>query len=284
MIGPQRRSSGREYLVAIWLLYVLCATVFFFKSPSIQPTNDAGAYLRTAAAPLSSQTFWVGEKPPLVPLIYKVLSNNPRSFVRFQFILSIFAWSTLAYTCAAFVKRASIRNALFAGVLTLSLGSDVSMWSHTIMSEGIDLSIFAWLLSSWLLLIDRPTSRRCVVVVLLSGLWVMSRDSNATILLMVSMSVGAVLGLSRFQGRRKWYSFAAGASLVFGLTGMQCNSLSGRWQFPFYNVLSQRILPYPDRLAFFKEDGMPTPPALLDLKGLWAYSNGFAYWLGSDSR
>jgi hypothetical protein len=60
---------------------------------------------------------------------------------------------------------------------------------------------------------------------------------------------------------------------------MQCNSLSGRWQFPFFNVLSQRILPFPGRLAFFKEEGMPTPPALLDLKGLWAYSNGFAYWL-----
>jgi hypothetical protein len=265
----------------LWLLYVLIATVLFFRVTAVQQTNDSPSYLRAASAPLSSHTLWLGDKPPLVPLICKTLSNNLGAIVKFQFVFSVFAWSCLAYTLAAFVNRTLTRSALFAGILILSLGSDVSMWTHTIMSESVDHSCLALLLASWLLLMNRPSARRCIVVALLSGIWALTRDSNATVLIMVSITTGAALTLPRFRGRRKWYACAAIASLAFGLAGMQCDNLSGRWQFPFFNVLSQRVLPYPDRVTFFKGHGMPTPPALMDLKGGWAYTNGFAYWLDS---
>src|ERR1035438_5040528 len=185
------RRRGWKYLAVLWLLYVLIATVLFFRVTAVQQTNDSPSYLRAASAPLSSHTLWLGDKPPLVPLICKTLSNNLGAIVKFQFVFSVFAWSCLAYTLAAFVNRTLTRSALFAGILILSLGSDVSMWTHTIMSESVDHSCLALLLASWLLLMNRPSARRCIVVALLSGIWALTRDSNATVLIMVSITTGA---------------------------------------------------------------------------------------------
>ena len=51
-----------------------------------------------------------------------------------------------------------------------------------------------------------------------------------------------------------------------------------RYQFPFINVVCQRILPDAQRLAWFEREGMPVPEGLMAWKYKWASSHDFALY------
>jgi hypothetical protein len=110
---------------------------------------------------------------------------------------------------------------------------------------------------------DRLTAARVAALAVLVGAWALLRDANA----LVAGAVGvALLVWWLVRGRR-----SGRATLVLAVIAVAlpvCSAISGdvgnRWQQPLQNVITFRVLPSPEREAYFLRHGLPLSPAQAD--------------------
>jgi hypothetical protein len=90
-------------------------------------------------------------------------------------------------------------------------------------------------------------------------LWVAVRDAPAVALLAGAVVVGVVLlaGRPHLPGRAAVLAVSAGGLVIVALVTMAAASHGGRYRQPLEHVFVVRVLPYPDRVAWFADHGMP---------------------------
>ncbi len=216
--------------------------------------QDTRSYEQVGSLPLWSTGFWFGQRPPLVPLLWK-LTGSPTAFVVVQTLIAALSWGFLVLTVGRAVPRGLRRALACFAVLAFATTLPVTLWNRSVLSETLSLSAVAVLFAVAMRLAERPT-RRWVVALVAVALWAgAARDSG--IALPVLLALVAVYLLLR--GRHGWRLPAVGA-VGLALVVVICAigfSVSGRTDQNVEDVLYVRVFPYPARVSWFAEHGMP---------------------------
>ncbi len=260
---------------AAWALLCTCRCEQAGKFP------DTRLFFKTASAPVLSADLWAGPRPPAAPLFFKALGLRPRLIAVAQTALSIAAWCFLGIAVAAHSRRLVPGMFGMTAVLAYSLTDNRFLWHTVILSESLTLSCTAALLGSWLLYLGKRSAARAAAVTAAGVLFALVRDTNAYMLALL----GAVLiaaeilrALTARKGARRLNMLIAAAYLAVFAVSVWSHSAGQRWVFPFYNLISQRVLTSAQSTHFFEKRGMPVNDALMSRAGKWAASDERLYY------
>ncbi len=247
------------------IIFIALSFNLFVMTP-VQNFPDTGSYIRTAQLHLLSLDFWTAERPPIIPLLFKVAGNDFNRIAQFQQIFSLIAWLVLAASVISVVKLRWLRVIAFAVVLGFSLADDLHFWNSMILSESFSISLFVITIAVWLQVINRlPQIMRLTVIKQLAvaglvlgitGFWAITRDTNMYFMLGVAgfLLIGVLLNWKTLK--LFLITLMAGCLLLFGLQNFSADE-GQRWILPFYNVLGQRILKQEAATSYFIAQGMP---------------------------
>jgi hypothetical protein len=188
--------------------------------------------------------------------------------VFFQNIVSMFAWGILALVV---VKRlgGGYEKILAASLITaFGFTPAIADWDSVLGSESLTFSLFAAGIASVIEMFfntaaDQNKRKFSVPIissaVVILGLWAFTRDSNIyTIAVLTTISAISLIFFQEIRKDKIFISFIA-ALLFFTTVGLQSSMISRRWESPLTNVYTDLLLPYPARLTFLQQLGMPDP-------------------------
>jgi len=262
--------------------------------------NDTDGYIAAAQYPPFSWLSLTAVRPPTVPLIYRVfkplsgynLTNVSRAslagetkqlapqpgfegIVIFQMVFSILSWCVFAWVVFFKIKTPGIRISAAALILIFAFSPQVADWDSILSSESLTFSLLALLLAFTILLAHRITHGNFTVS-LSSGIlltawlvsitfWVFTRDANVYL---IPVTVLFLVLAGFLSSKKKGALILLGLAVLYlvGLFTLQQRTMniSLRWEKPFIANLIGNVLPYPSRVSFFIQKGMPYSPGLRD--------------------
>lgn len=265
---------GLTLYVALFLLYVAVRIINLqaVQEPRVFP--DTRVYTNIATQSYRDLSFWVGGRPWTVPLVYKLLRKDFPSIARVQLGLSIVCWMLLAVAVARAVKSPGLKPLALGIVLLFSLSTEVILWDAVVLSDSISISLMALLIAGGLWLLEGWNGFKVAALAAVAFGWAFARDTNAWILLMIAGALFIAAAARLIQAR---YLVLAGAfAVIFIMNDLSAN-YAKRWHIAFMNVVGMRILPSPERTAYFAERGMPVTPVLLERRDKKAWDDGWAF-------
>jgi hypothetical protein len=177
-------------LVAVVIVSGLRIAAALPPEPTFLP--DSRDYLATPQL--------LGLKPPLTPLIYLLIGRNYGLIAFAQAAFGAAAWGVLALTCRRIVGGVG-GWFVFAVILFTSVSAQVATWDAVLLSESLSLSLMALLIAAGLLVVERWETRRLVAFLVIALCWMLSRDTNAYILVLVGLGVLMLTGMRRVPRR-----------------------------------------------------------------------------------
>lgn len=265
--------------------------------------QDSEDYLATSESAWWSLDLWGGPRPPGMPVLLKLVGGEGQElrFLRVQAVIAGLCWAVLAIEVARRFLGRRVRAVVGGCVLGLSLAAQITMWDRSVLSESLALSVMALALAMLLRFARRPTWVSAAAVVGALGLWMATRDTHAWVVLagVVTGLIAWWAGLWRRDRRERRerddqgdhgdqgedgerYEPGAGdepersllragpvfagvaAVLAIAVLTMWSSAHGERSQFPLRNVYEVRVLPYPDRVEWFGDHGMPQAEAFVD--------------------
>jgi hypothetical protein len=218
---------------------------------------------------------WTHTKPWGAAVLYKLTGSSPAAIRVVQTILSVLAWSSLAWVFSRIIQSGWLRVCVFGLILGFSLAPPVQMWNHIIQSESLSISLLVLILAIWISLLQRWRWEKLIALALLFAWWMGTRETNVYIGLLVA----ALLFLVGLAYKRQRFYWALSVLLVlFAYVNLQISEIPTipRWLYPLTNTLLHRILPEEEFLAYFEASGLPVSAQLLSLSGGFANSADFA--------
>lgn len=277
--------------------------------------QDSSDYETSAGASLGSMELWAGARSPGVPLMLKIFGGKPgNAYIYLQIVLAAACWAWLAATVAVGLRGTGPRGTwrrwiVTAVIVAFPLARPIAMWDHSVLSESLTTSLFAGLVATAVWFVRKPSPLRVLAVVGAAAAWVATRDANVLAIAVVGVGIvayklgGAVRRLASHQpiGRSLLDLTAALAVGLLAVSGLSVlsSSIGDRDAVPLAHVFSVRILPYPDRLDWFADQGMPQAdllrsraedldparqPPLLGLSATDKLLEPWWDWLRSDGR
>jgi hypothetical protein len=219
---------------------------------------DSQSYAVVAGHPLWSTGFWAGQRPPLTPLLLKMV-NSSTGFTALQSLLAVAAWGLLAFTVGRLVPGGWRRVAAVWIVLAFASSTPVILWNRSVLSESLSLSLLALLVAAFIWTARRITWPRVTAVVLVSLAFAATRDAQVWTVGLLGLAVAVVVGFHGYRHRRlsrRGASLALGLLLAAGVTGWD-TAHTGRTNQNVANVLFVRVFPFPARVSWFSAHGMP---------------------------
>jgi hypothetical protein len=275
-----RYGRGFELLAAL-LFLATKLTLFWGRHPAY--TGDKGVFARLGTRPLTDITFWTATRPFTTPLFHKLSGGNAQIVIWLQGATGAVAWLALAHALSRLVPGKWASRALFVLLLGLALTTGVHGWDFIVRSESLSNSFLALTLAALLNALRHAAQRDrrragawsagCVVAAVFAA---GARDTNAYVLAGFALLV--VWGAWFARRERPWLVLGA---LVLGLLVVAAGSrknaqLSGRHRTSLTQVVFQRVLTHPRRLAYFRDRlGMPTSKVLLGRKGTMLSSDDY---------
>ena len=290
-MGPPRPGMAERGLLA-WSVVTTagwCGFAWFrlwqaTRAPSLV-WQDSKSYMSVAGRAFWSLGFWAGERPPLVPLVWK-LTGSPSSFVLAQTLVAVVAWGGLAWVVGRSAPPGWRRTVAAVAVLAFATSPPIVIWDRSVLSESLSLSLIAVLVASLFHVVARPTTVRGAAVIVSSLLVALTRDSQVwTVgLLGVGFAGFALVGVVRHRRLPRYPTVLAGALLVITGVAAWGVSASGRTVENVTDVLYVRVFPYPDRVEWFASHGMPQMGDVERLSRMQGTAVGVAKIVTFDSR
>jgi hypothetical protein len=270
--APDDRERARQLRIDLalgaFVAAVVGAVVRLWLVSERQPARwqDSADFLDVSLAGWLSLDLWAGPRTPLVPAVLKILGGDDVRFMRFQVIVAAVCWAALAVAAARVASAGAPRLIAAGSVLGLSLAAPLTMWDRSVLSESLALSTMVLLLAAVSCMVRRPTALNAVAVVVAAALWCGTRDAHAYVVVVavvVVAAAGFAIGRRRRLLRGSLLACLVGL-LVVALASIGSAAHGDRGDFPIRNVYRVRILPYPDRVAWFQGHGMPQAEIFLD--------------------
>ena len=270
--GPADRTSGspgnaRRLWSDGWVVFVAAAWVGLmvrgWQLAGMAPSwwQDSYDYDAVGSHPLWSPDLLAGDRVPLPSYLIAVLGGPPGNrFVWFEAIVACLCWAALAVQVSAVMPTAVRRWVAAALIVGFSVTTPVTIWDRSVLSESLGISLLAASVAAGIWFLRRPGRVRLAVLVVAVSAWVATRDSNVVVVVFLALAFGAVWFVERRRRperpRRLW---AVGALALVVVAGLSVASASHgeRYLYPLANVYTARVLPYPDRLQWFLDQGMP---------------------------
>lgn len=267
----------------VTLSLVLFFGYFFFRLPALEgPPGtfiDTAAYTYVANQPFWSWEFLCGPRPFILPLVYKLMGNDVRGIIQFQWGLAGICWLALAMMVTRVVNTRWLKAIALVTILLFSLSTNIVIWERDLLTESISISLLVLFISCWFWLLMRWHWAKAALLVLIAFALAFLRDANAYSLMLLA-GLLAVLVLLKYANWR-YLVLAAAFAVIFAANQFSANR-GTRWLFPFFDVMGQRILVDPQRIEYFSAQGMPVSPALMQRAGKWAYSDDEAFFKSAE--
>lgn len=279
-----RHLSNKSLALSLFMLfsyayYIWLRVQHILKIRSPREFYDTTEFFDIASRPLLSSSFWVGNRPPLIPLFFKLLDVNPARIMTAQLWISILAWGLLAFVLALLIHNFWLKPFVFVFVLAFSLHQNVIIWDALILSDSLAVSLLALFLAASLWLLDRWQPYRVILLVIASVLLAFTRDTYAFFLLMAGIGL---LVLLFFTQQRKHTLAISGFFIVLFLVVNTLSTMGMRWYMPFLMTMGLRILPNPDYVAYFESRGMPVSDELMERAGKPIQADNIAMYYSPD--
>ncbi len=257
------RVAGVVFIVVRVLLWmVVHRTYVFADTHEFRPVVGAGD--------LSYVSFLGSSyRPWVVPLVYALLPNDEVRVI-FQVLFSVVAWLVLALTLGRAVRSSVLAAVAFVAVLVFGLSIAVTSWDFVVLSESLAISVGALTIAAWINFARSPSTRTAVLVGLATTIFVFIRPQ----LFPVVAVVAVVLAVSSIRSAEKVLRLGlAGVLVLVVLWGLGVvdnierysagrQEQVGTFTQNFSFVVERRIQPFPERLAWFRDQGMPDPSVL----------------------
>jgi hypothetical protein len=229
--------------------------------------NDSADFLSSARSGLFSLERWAGPRTAAAPLILSLARFEPRTYVNWQAAIAALCWGALALSVWTLVAGRRARWVAALAVVAFSCTVAVTMWERSVLSESLAASTLALVLAAGLRLAQSVTGPRVAAVLAAAALWLLTRDSHASVVLVAAVALAVWLVVEtwrgiggpddRSRGRFSWLVVLACGLFVLGAFALGAASHGNRYAYPLRNVFEVRVLPYPDRVAWFADHGMP---------------------------
>jgi hypothetical protein len=233
--------------------------------------NDSADFAASAHTGLFSVERWAGPRTVAAPLVMSLARFEPGTYVGWQAAIAVAGWAALATSVWTVMGAGRARWVGPLAVVAFACTVPVTMWERSVLSESLAASALALTLAAALQLARGVTAPRVVAVLAAAALWLITRDSHAAVVLIAAVAVGVGLVVGEWRGRgrpggddsRERARAVGGLILVacwlftFGCVAWVAASHGQRYVFPLRNVFEARVLPYPDRVAWFADHGMP---------------------------
>jgi hypothetical protein len=191
--------------------------------------------------------------------VWMALWPSDRAVVLAQAALAVVAWSVLALTLAAGIRRAAARRTIVLLVLTLASTAQVANWDLIILGESVSISSGILALAAAIRFQRAPTWRSGLVF-LLPALWFAMTRPNIFPILLAWAVAFALVGLLRRQVLLP--GVIAGLLVAFSLYSYVYNVRSdGAWQDRFGVSRTTVAYGYP-----VSENGPEAEAVLADLR------------------
>lgn len=270
--------SPKKFGTGAFLCFVLFRAATFLTVKEPLYFIDSESYLGMSRMPVLDilrgtqychQQYWYCiSRPAFIPLVYKLCGQNPTAITIIQLVISIFSWFFFTDRVSLLCQKINHKKAIIMMTLGLGCIPNVTRWDQMIMSESLSISAALLLMGCcfWFTAADKGKKWKPVPAVFLfisAVLYAGSRDSAVwTVILIIII----LLCISRLRDNKKViFILCAGLSAFCWL---MISSTGGRWQYPFENVLFNRILRDPQGEKFFISAGMPTPSRIGELYGV----------------
>jgi hypothetical protein len=218
--------------------------------------GDSDDYLATSRSSLFSLDLWAGDRPAAVPLLLKVAGGNDMRFVAAQVGIAALCWAALAASVATVLPVTRRAWVAVGAIAALSVAYPVAMWERSVLSESLAMSCLVLVVAAGIQLARGVTSWRSAAFLAALAAWLVTRDSHSSVALAVGVGFAGwyAFGRSRFQPER---AVLAAGVVVLALMASVSAAYGHRYSFPLRNVFAARILPYPERVDWFADHGMP---------------------------
>jgi hypothetical protein len=237
------------------------------------PWNDTADFVAISGEGWASVGLWAGARAPGVPVALKLVGGDGDRYVDLQAAGAVVCWAALCASVATVVAGRWARVVAVGAVLAFSLTTPVTMWDRSILSESPGVAALALVVSAGLQVARGLTWGRVALLAAAMVPWLAVRDTHAVVALVggataLAAAVGAAL-VNRWRRRRSEdtspspvrrslpTAVLGALSVGLGLLVLVGAAHGERQAFPTRNVYEVRILPYPDRVRWFADHGMP---------------------------
>ena len=244
--------------IAAYVAFVVLR-VWQFHGRGVGVWPDTTGYRQTARSGWFSADLWAGRRAPGLPLVLKVTGQHLNAVIDLQFTASVLAWMAAAWVVGRTLRPGWPRWLGSGLVLGFALTGPVTLWDRQVLTESWSLTFLAATFAASFWFTQRRTWLRAVLVVASALAWVAFRDGHAVTIGLAGFAV--VLGVAIAALRRRTVDsrvLALGIALVLvALTARAGAEHGDRNLLPISNVYAVRVLPFPDRLDWFADHGMP---------------------------
>jgi hypothetical protein len=261
------RAAGFVAAAALYLALTWLAS----RGVHVHVGGDTTAYEDVARNQLRWGNIFSTQRPPIYPLLFRLLGFSRLAVVVVQTAASLAAWTWLAWV----LGRGRVLPA--AVVFAVALYPGFAAWNHVLMTESLEISLTAAAFACLLLFLDgtRPALWAFVAIMALKCCL---RSFDA---LLDLFWIPIIAGFALFR-RTSWLTFAVSSALFLGCS-IYFNAATGTgaddvWYFALLDNIGKRVLPDPRWLSFFAAHGMPVNGALLSMTGKWANEDNWRFW------
>jgi hypothetical protein len=228
--------------------------------------NDTADFVASSRSSWLGTDLWAGRRSPAAPVLLKLVGGGEQAYLGAQATLAALCWAALAASVWTAVPGRRARVVAVGLVAAFSVTTPVVMWESSVLSESLATSGLALVAAAVVQLARGVTWPRAAAVLAALALWLATRDSHAVAGVAGGLALVAVVAtvalVARRGGRpagpalRPLAAVGAGAVLLGGLAAWGAEH-GERGDFPMVNVFEARVLPYPDRVRWFADHGMP---------------------------
>ncbi len=189
-----------------------------------------------------------------------------------QNYLSIFGWCFLGWMLARRLKNPFVKIFAAAVVMMFGFTPQVAEWDSVLSPESLSLSMFAILLGLALEVAFRAAETeepfKSTADKILLGtltvwylLWVFVRDVHLYAIPITLVLIAPLFFVRKFRTAKPLYYVIAILAIFFVVGYLSARDSHRATRFPLMNSLDVYILPYPSRVEFFRQYGMPEKEA-----------------------
>jgi hypothetical protein len=205
------------------------------------------------SAGYQTSAFWAGIRPPVAPALW-FFTGSPRAYVVTQTVIAVLAWCFLAWTVAMAVGHGW--RCVLAGAVVLAFASTmpVVLWDRSVLSESLSFSALAMVFATAIWVGRRVTWTRVVALVVAAAALALTRDP--LIWMVLGLGLGVVVYSVLYRLVLKVAVLGA-ALIVVSLVALVGQGEANRNLDNIDHVYFVRIFPYPNRVQWFADHGMP---------------------------
>lgn len=248
--------------------------------------RDTKSYIDSSRVDLLSRKAFTSYRPYTPNLVYKIFTPSDGYRIRaiadlgtvkrkiergfediavLQSMISIIAWSCLAWIFSLRLKNGAIKIVSAIIILLFGFTPQIADWDSVLSSESLSISlfIFSYTILIWLAFAFRGDSTNeaknilgFIIFFAVLFFWVFTRDINTySLIFLVPFTMGLYI-IPRFRKTNFLLLASLGLLLLFVL-GVVSAKERALWKLTLANVWVSDILSSPGNVQYFMERGMP---------------------------